>query len=148
MDNRLVPWLPQVVYLRHYGSIFRNPLSNVKPVALVGGGWEDTDAGVKSDLLSFKPALHKTNIADNVQKAGGHTSKNPPRQAATAGSIQLPFPGGVENKAAYVQPVQEPNMVGDDILLRKHLSCAQEPYPVCLPIRGNPQILFRTLCKV
>lgn len=46
MDNRLVPWLPQVVYLRHYGSIFKNPLSNLRPVVFRG---ENTDAGVKSD---------------------------------------------------------------------------------------------------
>lgn len=67
MDSRLVPWLPQVVYLRHYGSIFRNPLSNLRPVVFMGV----KTLTQESEVISFKPALHKTNIADNVQELGG-----------------------------------------------------------------------------
>lgn len=35
MDSRLVSGRPPVVYLRHYRSVFENPLSNLKPVVLM-----------------------------------------------------------------------------------------------------------------
>lgn len=134
MDSRLVPWLPQVVYLGHYGSIFRNPLSNLRPVVFMGGKhWRRSQ---KWSVLN-QPFIKQTLlIMSKSWGEWGHTSNNPPRQAD---SMIHTDNVSSETSVAYVQPAQEPSMVGDDILLRKHLLSPPELHLVCPPIRGTPR---------
>lgn len=94
-------------------------------------------------MILFKPALHKTNIADNVQELGGLYIKK--LTEASCDSMIHTDNVSLETSVAYVQPGQEPNMLGDDILLRKHLLSTPELHLVCPPIRGNPQNCFHNI---
>lgn len=69
MDSRLVSWLPQVVYCRHYRSVFENPPSNLKPVVLMEKKlMQDSKVIILVLNQPFIETSFFNNIADNVQE--------------------------------------------------------------------------------